>query len=194
LTVATPVAAVVIGASAGGVEALLPLLSMLRASAPPLLLVLHLPRDRGSQLAPIFDAACPNPVHEAIDKEPIVAGRVYVAPPDYHLLVDRGPCIALSVDDPVCYCRPSIDVLFESAALQFGATLLGIVLTGNNEDGAAGLRAIHDAGGRVVVQEPESALGRAMPEAALARVPQAERCSLAAIGRMLQSLSTGAGA
>ena len=100
---------------------------------------------------------CALPVCEAADKEPVRPGTVYFAPPDYHLLIDAGPSLALSADELVNYSRPSIDVLFESAADVYGARLLGIILTGANEDGAAGLAAVHAAGGITIVQEPDSA-------------------------------------
>lgn len=150
--------AVVMGASAGGVDALCELLPAvpvrMRAS---ILIVLHLPRDRPSVLAEIFGARCRRPVREPVDKEPIEPGAVYVAPPDYHMLVDAGPQVSLSADDLVNYSRPSIDVLFESAADFYGDRLLGIILTGANEDGAEGLAAVHRAGGVTVVQTPEGA-------------------------------------
>ena len=96
-------------------------------------------------------------------------GTVYFAPPDYHLLVDQGPRIALSIDQPVHYSRPSIDVLFESAADQYGERLVGILLSGANEDGARGLQAIQSAGGMTMVQDPASASMPTMPQAAIAR-------------------------
>ncbi len=161
--------AVVIGGSAGSVQALDVLLpglpATLRASV---LVVLHLPRHRPSLLCNIFRPRCMLPLHEAEDKEPVAPGAVYFAPPDYHLLVEAGPALALSVDAPVHYCRPSIDVLFESAADTYGSRLLGIVLSGANHDGAHGLAAIEAAGGLAIVQHPASAGVRAMPEAALA--------------------------
>ncbi len=97
------------------------------------------------------------PVREAQDKEPWSPAPVYFAPPDYHLLIDRGPQLALSADDLVNFSRPSVDVLFESAADVYGDRLLGIILTGASEDGAAGLDAVRRAGGRTVVQQPDTA-------------------------------------
>lgn len=162
--------AIVVGGSSGGIDALMTLLpllpSRLRAA---MLIVLHLPRDRPSLLAGIFSERCALPVREAQDKEAIAPGTVYVAPPDYHLLVDHGPGIVLSVDAPVHFSRPAIDVLFESAADLYGDRVIGVLLSGANEDGAAGLHAIHAAGGLVVVQDPASALVSTMPQAALQR-------------------------
>jgi two-component system chemotaxis response regulator CheB len=160
--------AVVIGASAGGIQALSVLLPALPANFPvPVFIVLHLPRDRPSVLADIFGRKCALPVREAEDKESVTAGTVYFAPNNYHLLVDPGPQIALSADDPVHHSRPSVDVLFESAAELYQERLLGIILSGANEDGAAGLAAIHDAGGFTVVQNPDTTVASAMALSAL---------------------------
>ena len=162
--------AVVIGGSAGSVEALSVLLPALPATLQAaVLVVLHLPRNRPSLLCSIFGSRCVLPLREAEDKEPIVPGTVYFAPPDYHLLVDDGPALALSVDAPVHYSRPSIDVLFESAADVYGSRLIGMLLSGANQDGARGLATIEARGGLAVVQEPGSASVRTMPESALAR-------------------------
>jgi two-component system chemotaxis response regulator CheB len=186
--------AVVIGTSAGGVEALLVLLPALPAGLrAPVFVVLHLPRERPSLLVDIFGPKCAVPVREAVDKEPIAAGTVYFAPPDYHLLIDDGPTIALSDDEPVHHSRPSVDVLFESAADAFGPGALAILLTGANEDGAAGVAAIRDAGGVVVVQDPEEAYAPAMVAAALARGPVHHRLRLADIARLLRGLAAEKG-
>lgn len=160
--------AVAIGASAGGVEVLSVLLSALPASCrASFFIVMHIPRERPSLLADVFNARCALPVREAEDKEPVQPGTVYFAPPDYHLLLDRGPALALSSDEPVHFSRPSIDVLFDSAADVYGERLLGLILTGANQDGAEGLAAVGRAGGRTVVQEPGGAAVPFLPEAAL---------------------------
>jgi len=160
--------AVVIGTSAGGVEALSVLLPALPATLQvPVFIVLHLPRDRPSLLVDIFAPKSALAVREAEDKEPVSAGTVYFAPPDYHLLIDQGPQIALSTEDLVYFSRPSIDVLFESAADIYGPRLLGIILTGASQDGAAGLAAVHNAGGITVVQHPDTAQSSYMTAAAL---------------------------
>jgi len=163
-------AAIVVGGSAGSVDALGALLPAL----PPtvrcaVLVVLHLPRDRRSLLADIFRKRCALPLREAQDQDAIEPGTVYFAPPDYHLLVDAGPRAALSVDTPVHFSRPSIDVLFDSAADLYGPRLAGILLSGANEDGARGLAHIRAMGGLAIVQEPGTAPMPAMPQAALAR-------------------------
>ena len=182
--------AIVIGTSVGGVEALSTILAGLGPElAAAVLVVIHVPRQKPSLLSGIFARLTPWRVKEAEDKEPVQARTVYFAPPDYHLLVERGPTLALSVDDPVQFCRPSIDVLFESAADVYGSGLMGIVLTGNNDDGAAGLAAVSAAGGRCVVQQPRNARGPTMPESALRRVPSAEVATLEEIATMLQCSS-----
>ncbi len=183
-----PPALVVIGTSMGGVEALSLLLTELPAACTvPLLLVIHLPRDRDNLLPRLFRGVCARPVEEALDKQPIDAGTVYIAPPDYHLLVETRGQLALSVDEPVHFCRPAIDLLFESAADIYGRSLLAIVLTGNNDDGAAGLAAVQRAGGRTIVQDPATARAPAMPRAALGRVPGAETMTLPEIAALLRT-------
>jgi two-component system chemotaxis response regulator CheB len=163
---------IVIGASAGGVEALIVLL---RALPPTLqaavLIVLHLPRDRRSVLADVFQPHCAVPVREAQDKEPVEPGTVYIAPADYHLLVDEARSLALSVDELVHFSRPSVDVLFEAAADVYGERTLAVLLTGGSDDGAAGLAAVRRAGGWTIVQDPRTARVPMMVEAALALGP-----------------------
>lgn len=184
-----PIDAIALGASAGGVEALMVLLSALppglRAS---LFAVLHLPRDRASLLVEIFTPRCALPVREAIDKEPVAPGTVYVAPPDYHLLLDDGPMLRLSIDEPVHHSRPSIDVLFESAAEVYRDRLMGIILTGGNVDGASGLLAVQRAGGITVVQQPDTALAAMMPASALQRVAADHVLPLEGIAGLLGTL------
>jgi two-component system, chemotaxis family, protein-glutamate methylesterase/glutaminase len=166
--------AVVIGASAGALEALSSLLPSLPSDYRlPILIVVHLPADKTSLLAELLRARCAIRVREAEDKEPIEPGVAYFAPPDYHLLVEQDRRLSLSDDEPVLFSRPSIDVLFESAADAYGGGLIGIVLTGANSDGAKGLRAVVEAGGAAVVQSPESAYAAAMPQAAIALCPDA---------------------
>jgi len=160
--------AVVIGASAGGVEVLSVLLAMIPADCrASFFIVVHIPRERPSLLPELFASRCALPVREAEDKEPVQPGTVYFAPPDYHMLIDRGPALALSGDEPVHFSRPSIDVLFDAAADIYGERLLGVILTGANQDGAEGLAAIGRAGGRTVVQEPGCAAVAFLPQAAL---------------------------
>ena len=126
-----------------------------------------------SDLAELFRARCKIHVREAEDKEPIEPGVAYFAPPDYHLLVEADKRLSLSGEEPVLYSRPSIDVLFESAADAYSGSLIGVVLTGANSDGADGLKAVVKAGGVAIVQSPESSYAAAMPEAAIASCPEA---------------------
>jgi two-component system chemotaxis response regulator CheB len=189
------IGAVAIGASAGGVQALSVLLPALPAKAAvAVFIVLHLPRDRPSILAEVFSRKCLLDVREAQDKEPVIAGTVYFAPANYHLLLDHGPQLALSVDDLVHHSRPSIDVLFESAAEVYGNRLLGIILTGANEDGAQGLAAVHDAGGLTVVQTPETAQSPQMVISALKLRQPDYVLPLEEIAAMLSALPTAAAA
>lgn len=193
MNLAGRVDAVVIGASAGGIEALTVLLPALPAGLrAAVLVVLHLPRDKPSVLAEIFARKCALPVREAEDKEPIQPGTVYFAPNNYHLLVDNGPQLSLSADDPVHHSRPSIDVLFESAAEIYNERLLGIILSGANDDGAAGLAAIHDAGGVTIVQSPRTARAPQMALSALKLRPADCVLPLEEIADMLRALDAGA--
>jgi two-component system, chemotaxis family, protein-glutamate methylesterase/glutaminase len=190
MPLAATIRAVVVGASAGGVDALSQLLPALTpGTSLALFIVVHLPRNRPSLLVEIFKSKCALPIREAEDKEPVAPGTVYFAPPDYHLLLEEGPSLALSTDELVHFSRPSIDVLFESAADVYGKQLLGIILTGANEDGAVGLEAVHAAGGTTVVQQPESAQSAAMVVAALKRVPADHVLTLDDIASLLKSLS-----
>jgi two-component system chemotaxis response regulator CheB len=161
--------AVVIGGSAGALDVLAVLLPALPPVCDvPFVIVLHIPATRPNRLAEVLTAWSPLPVREIEDKEPVARGTVYVAPPGYHALVEREGTFALSADELLHFSRPAVDVLFESAAGAYGARLVGIVLTGANEDGARGLRAIERAGGLCVVQRPDTAVARGMPEAAIA--------------------------
>jgi two-component system chemotaxis response regulator CheB len=163
---------VVVGASAGGLTALRALVGGLPGNFDiPVAVVQH--RSKDSQLlCELLQECTALPVCEAADKEEILPGRVYIAPPDYHMLVDGGS-FALTVDEPVRFSRPSIDVTFEAVADEYGPDAIGVVLTGANGDGSRGLRRIVDRGGRGVVQDPATADVRVMPQAALRLVPEA---------------------
>jgi two-component system chemotaxis response regulator CheB len=181
---------VVLGASAGAMEALNQILPQLPADFPvPVLSVIHLPSRTPSLLASLFSARSRVRICEAEDKMPLEPGVVYFAPPDYHLLIESPGMLALSIDAPVQFSRPSIDVLFHSAAQAFREGTLGILLSGANDDGAAGLVAIAAAGGRVWVQEPATASARVMPEAALRRVATALAMTPSAIALALCQLA-----
>lgn len=163
------VEAIVVGASAGGVEALLRIFSGIRTGfSLPIITVLHLPDDRRSQLVHVFGSRLRLPVKEADDKEPVRPGTLYFASAGYHLSVEADRSFSLSQEDRVFYSRPSIDILFESAACAYGPALAGILLTGANNDGAQGLAQIASQGAMTVVQDPAQAQARTMPDAALA--------------------------
>ncbi len=182
--------AVVIGTSAGGIDALTRVLPSLPPTTPvPILIVVHIPRERPSLLTEIFRHKCTMRVEEAVDKADIKPGRIYFAPPDYHMLIDRGPQIALSVDDVIQFSRPSIDVLFESAADVYGKNLLGILLTGGNEDGASGLAYIAKCGGTTVLQDPAEAAASAMPEGALKLMTPTHLMRLDEIAALLMTIA-----
>ncbi|MDI1261311.1 chemotaxis protein CheB [Aquabacterium sp.] len=160
--------AVVIGASAGGVDALMKVLVGLPASfSLPIMVVLHLPEDKPSRLPEILAYRLQLRVCEAMDKQPIEPGTVYVAPTGYHLSVEADLSLSLSGEAPVNYSRPSIDVLMNSAADAYGVGLVGILLTGANHDGAQGMARIKARGGWTVVQNPEQAQSNTMPLAAI---------------------------
>ena len=163
--------AVVIGASAGGFEALFAVLEGLPASYPiPLVAVLHLPETHESRLAELFGYRLSLQVREARDKEPLEAGVLYFAPSGYHLSIETDRSFSFSCEDRVSYARPSIDVLFASAADAYGKSLAAVLLTGANYDGAAGLAGIRIAGGLTIVQDPSTAEVATMPEAAIRRM------------------------
>jgi two-component system chemotaxis response regulator CheB len=160
--------AIVIGGSSGALDALALILRALPSGfVTPLAIVLHIQPGRPSGLVNLFRSTSSLSVKEAEDKEPLAPATVYVAPPNYHLLVESEHHFSLSADDPVHFSRPAIDVLFESAADAYGRGLAGVLLSGANEDGARGLDRIFAAGGTTIVQDPESALARQMPDAAL---------------------------
>ncbi|HEY2395234.1 MAG TPA: chemotaxis protein CheB [Rudaea sp.] len=181
--------AIAIGGSAGGVEALAELLPALTARGMlSIFVVVHQPRDRSSLLPGIFASRCAFAVCEPDDKQVVRPDHIYFAPADYHMLVDAGPRISLSADDLVHHSRPSIDVLFESAADVYAEHLLAIVLSGGNEDGADGALAVRRAGGFVVVQDPETARVPMMPRSALAKVAADAVLPVAEIFALLNEL------
>lgn len=170
--------AVVIGASVGAIDVLSTILPALPSNYPfAVIVVVHVPADKKSLMADLFASRCAIEVKEAEDKEALRPSTVYFAPADYHLLVEPDFTLSLSSDEPVLYSRPSIDVLFQSAADAFGDSLTGVVLTGASTDGENGLRAICDAGGRALVQNPDTAEGWSMPKAALSACPAARSLS-----------------
>ena len=181
---------VTIGASWGGLAAIETVLAGLPDRFPtPIAIAQHRAVDSGSgALSRMLALRSGLDVCEAGDKDPIEPGRVYVAPPDYHLLVEREG-FALSTDQLVQYSRPSIDVLFESAADTYGDRLIGVVLTGANADGADGLVRVKHRGGVTIVQDPKTAQKREMPEAAIATGAADHVVPLDRIGRLLSELA-----
>ncbi len=162
---------IVVGASAGGLRALEMVLGGLPRGFPvPIVAVQHRSRESSDAYADILGRSVKLPVREIEDDDALRAPGVYLAPPDYHVLIEPGRMV-LSVDDPVSYSRPSIDVLFESAADVYGAKVLGVLLTGANHDGAKGLSRIKQAGGYAIVQDPRTAESPEMPSAGIAAAP-----------------------
>ena len=180
------------GGSSGALEALSTLLPALPAPCKiPVAIVVHLPATRPSHLAEVLGRRTVLPVKEVEDKEPIAAGAVYVAPPNYHLLVERTKTFALSADEAVLFSRPAIDVLFESAADVYGNRLAGIVLTGSSADGAHGLWTLKQRGGIAIVQSPDSAVAPEMPRAALSMVEADHVLPLGDLAALLRRLAGG---
>jgi two-component system chemotaxis response regulator CheB len=160
--------AIVIGASAGGLVTLKEFLSALPGHfCLPIVIVQHLHRSTKEELPDLLKKICPLKVKQADEKENIISGFVYFAPPDYHLLIEDDRTFSLSIGEMVNYSRPSIDVLFESASDAYGARLIGIILSGANNDGSKGLKTIKDRGGLAIVQDPDTAQYPAMPLAAI---------------------------
>lgn len=161
---------VVMGTSTGGLHALTHLLGALPSSFQlPILIVQHRSKDSDERLSALLRVASTIPLWEAEDKEPLHGPGVYLGPPDYHLLVESDS-MALSTEEPVAYSRPSIDVLFESAAHSHGSSVIGVLLTGANQDGTRGLKQIKERGGYVIVQDPDSAESGFMPKHAVKNV------------------------
>ncbi len=184
-----PVDAVVVGASAGGVEALLTIFAGLKPGFRlPIIVVLHLPDERRSQLADVFARRLAIKVKEAADKDTIEPGTLYFASPGYHLSVEHDYSFSLSREERVHYSRPSIDYLFESAADAYQQRLAAILLTGANQDGAQGLATVKQSGGLTIIQNPEEALVSTMPQAALDRSQPDYILPLRGIGRLLVEL------
>ena len=184
---------VVIGASAGAVDALSAILPALPADYPlPVVVVVHVPPDKKSAMSELFASKCAVRVLEAEDKEPLTPGTVYFAPPDYHLLVEPDRRLSLSSEEQVHYSRPSIDVLFESAADALGPGAVAVLLTGASSDGAKGLRGVCDAGGTALVQHPDEAAVPTMPRAGLSACPAAVALNLAQIAGRLRDLGRSA--
>ncbi len=184
-----PYDAIVIGASAGGLDALGIFLPILDVRLPvPILIVQHISATSDSFIITYFDRLCKLKVKEAEEKEILKPGHVYFAPPDYHLLVESDKSISLSNEEKVNYSRPSIDVLFETASWAFGNRLIGIILTGANWDGAAGCELIRKSGGMVIVQDPKTASIARMPESVIERLNPDYVLPLKEIGHLINKI------
>lgn len=184
---------VAIGTSWGGLSALGRILTSLPREFPaPIVIVQHRSRESDKLLASLLQDLSDLTVQEAEDKEILTPSKVYVGPADYHLLVDAGQ-VLLTTDEAVLYSRPSIDVMFESVAVEYGSSAIGVVLTGANHDGARGLARMVALGGRAIVQDPETAEVPIMPAAARKAVPAAEILPLEDIGPRLVEMVSGSG-
>jgi two-component system chemotaxis response regulator CheB len=182
--------AVVIGGSSGGLQSLQTVLGLLPGDySLPVMVALHRSPTTDHNLAGLLNDSCSLTVKEAEDKEVLVEGSVYIAPANYHLLVELDYTLSLSVDARVWHSRPAIDVLFETAADAFGPRLVGVLLTGANQDGTAGLRRIRQRGGLTLAQDPAEAYMPAMPESAIQAGVVDQVLPLAAIGALLASLA-----
>lgn len=177
---------VVIGVSAGGMAALSELLPAFPATySLPIIVVQHLHPSQDTLFVKHLDYKSALTVKEADEKELIEAGHAYFAPPNYHLLIEDDRTLSLSVDEKVNYARPAVDVLFESAADVYGDGVIGVILTGANDDGAQGLRLIKERGGLAIVQDPETAEAPLMPQAAIATIQVDHVLALPEIARLL---------
>jgi len=182
--------AIVIGVSAGGLDALSKIIPQLPEDYPlSVSVVQHTRKDMDDFLANHLDGLSPIKVKEAEWQESLKPGTVYIAPSGYHLLVEKDKTFAFSVDPPVNYAIPSIDVLFESAARVYGSKLIGVVLTGANRDGTKGLKKIKEAGGLTVVQEPKTAAATEMPRSAITNVNVDRIVGLSEMGTCLTELA-----
>jgi two-component system chemotaxis response regulator CheB len=183
---------VVVGTSWGGLAALRALVAGLPRDFPlPLAVIQHRHKDSDRLLSTLLQERTSLTVCEVEDKQPVLPGFLFIAPPDYHLLVEQGH-FSLSIDAPVRYSRPSIDVAFTSAADSYGPGVVGVVLTGANADGAEGLARIAERGGLAVVQSPATAESATMPRAALEAVPSAKVLPIPAITDLLATLPPAA--
>ena len=182
--------AIVIGASAGGLSALKTILTSLDENFKlPILIVQHISPHSDNYITIHLDSLSKLHVKEADEKEKIQGGVVYFSPPNFHMLIEDDQTISFSVEDKVSYARPSIDVLFESAAYVYGNKLIGIILTGANNDGSKGLLRIKEFGGLTIVQDPETAEVSTMPESAIKLFQPDHILSLQNIAHFLNKLN-----
>jgi len=183
--------AVVMGMSSGGMNVMKTVFPLLPAGFTlPIIIVQHLSPQSDSTWIEIIDKMCALPVTEAEEKEQILPGKIYVAPPNYHLLIEKNKSFSLTIDERINYARPSIDVLFESAADAYREKLIGIICSGSNHDGSMGLKKIKDNGGLAIAQDPLSAESYYMPETAVEKANPQHILALKEIVELLIYLDT----
>jgi two-component system, chemotaxis family, protein-glutamate methylesterase/glutaminase len=181
--------AIVIGVSSGGMNAMKVMFSLLPKDFNiPVIIVQHIGAHSDSYWIKLLNDRSNLPIKEADEKEKIEHGKVYIAPPNYHLLIEKDRTFSLTVDERVNYSRPSIDVLFESAAEAYADKLIGIVLTGSNNDGTKGIKRIKECGGLAIIQNPETAESAFMPKSAIAAITPDYILSLEGIAELLITL------
>jgi two-component system chemotaxis response regulator CheB len=187
-----PFECVIIGGSWGGIEAVSAILSKLPADFPlPIVIVLHQHRKSGGHISEIFGRKCPLKVKEVEEKEDLEAGNVYIAPANYHLLIEKDRSLSFSIAEQVHYSRPSIDVSFISAAEAYRDGLIGVLLTGANQDGAEGVVHIKQFGGLAIIEDPNSAKVSIMPQSALNRTQVDQVLNLSDIADFLLAITMG---
>jgi two-component system chemotaxis response regulator CheB len=178
--------AIVIGVSSGGLNAMKILFSVLPEDFNiPIVIVQHINANSNGNWIKLLNDKSSLSFKEADEKERIEKGYIYIAPPNYHLLIEKDKTFSLTIDERVNYSRPSIDVLFESAAEAFEDKLIGVILTGSNNDGAKGIKRIQECGGLTIVQDPETAESAFMPRAAIAAIKPDYILSLEDISKLL---------
>jgi two-component system chemotaxis response regulator CheB len=181
--------AIVIGVSSGGMNAMKVMFSLLPKDFNiPVIIVQHMGANSDSHWIKLLNNNSNLPVKEADEKEKIENGIVYIAPPNYHLLIENDRTFSLAVDERVNYSRPSIDVLFESAAEAYAGQLIGVILTGSNHDGTNGIKRVKECGGMAIIQDPETAESAYMPKSAIAAIKPDYVLSLEAITELLIEL------
>jgi len=182
--------AIVIGVSSGGMTALKFIFSVLPADfCIPIIIVQHVSSRSDDEWIKLLNNKSNLSIKEADEKEKIESGNVYIAPANYHLLIEDDKTFSLTIDEHVNFARPSIDVLFESAAEAYKNRLIGVVLTGSNSDGAKGVKRIKELGGMVIIQDPETAESSSMPQSAIATVQPDYILSLEEIVQLLIKIS-----
>ncbi len=178
--------AIVIGVSSGGMNAMKIMFSLLPENFnTPIIIVQHRGANSDNLLIKILNDKSNLPIKEADEKEKIENGNVYIAPPNYHLMIERDKTFSLTVDEPVNYARPSIDVLFESAAEAYRDKLIGVILTGSNSDGTVGFKKINEYKGLTIAQDPKTAESAYMPASAIAAIKPDYILSLEEIIKLL---------